>query len=48
MPTTGTATLDMRLTRALAPGDYRVTVQGRLDQAPRCPPAQNRLALRFT
>jgi hypothetical protein len=44
----GTATLDLRLTRRLAPGDYRVSVQGRLDQAPACAPAQNRLALRFT
>jgi hypothetical protein len=44
----GTATLDMRLTRRLVRGDYRVTVQGHLDKANACPPAQNRLALRFT
>jgi hypothetical protein len=43
-----TAPLDMRLTRRLAPGEYRVTVQGRLDQAPGCPAAQARLALRFS
>jgi hypothetical protein len=43
----GTATLDMQLSRRLTPGDYRVTVQGSLDQAPACSPAKAQLSLRF-
>jgi hypothetical protein len=43
----GTASIDMLLTRRLAPGDYRVTVVGSLDLARACRPSQARLNVRF-